>query len=157
MLNSCELGVFRFQFFLLLLLRLLLNKHSLIKKNSWAAWAVTWGLPQCRKQRPRYLSCCVVMLMVCRCQPNSLYECSRARSAHPPISVMLMVWRCQQSCMTCKTGSYCPAGGNSVWGTVCPNGYLSSLLPPRDQFSTSPSITCTPCSQVLSLPTVTGL
>jgi len=51
-----------------------------------------------------------------------------------------------QSCMTCNTGSYCQAGSNSVWGTVCPNGYLSSLLPPRDQFSTSSSITCTPCS-----------
>jgi len=31
-LNSCELGVFRFEFFLLLLLRLLLNKNSYIKK-----------------------------------------------------------------------------------------------------------------------------
>jgi len=30
-LNSCELGVFRFECFLLLFLRLLLNKHAKIK------------------------------------------------------------------------------------------------------------------------------
>ena len=51
-----------------------------------------------------------------------------------------------QSCMPCNAGSYCPAGSNSVWGTVCPNGYLSSLLPPRDKIATSASITCTPCA-----------